>query len=253
MKYENALPTFCFSVILMIIKLQIQESHMSSFIDNITIKVLNLLKRSPKKTMIMDQFRHNHAVWQQYTLNHKPGYIDRQSALSDYLYGYANAFERGHFFNGQFLNASHNSCEVIALYNALYNLNGYKASYGFDVLLKECALDGIVLRGVFGTSPLSLYSFLSDKGYNVGLIKGRKLNRDDVMTFSDEYKVFIHVTFNKGQNPFSQIHTMCITRDNYTYKAHNDYEGNKEYTSLYEALIGYHGGIGHSILVIGIK
>jgi hypothetical protein len=85
------------------------------------------------------------------------------------------------------------------------------------------------------------------------MLKGKKINRDDVMTFSDEYKVFIHVTFNKGQNPLGQIHTMCITKEEWEYKAHNDYEGNKKYPSLYEALIGYKGGAGHSILVIGVR
>ena len=226
---------------------------MSSIIDNITIKVLNFLKRSPKTTMIMDQFRHNHVVWEQYLKTHKAGYIDKQYVLTEYLYGYANLYERGHFFNGQFLNASHNSCEVIAVYNAIYNLKGYKPSYAFDVLLKEFALDGIVLRGVFGTSPLSLYDYLIRKNFKVGMLKGKKINRENVMDFSDEYKVFIHVTFNRGQNPFSQVHTMCITKEGYEYKAHNDYEGNKSYSSLYEALIGYHNSAGHSILVIGVK
>jgi hypothetical protein len=226
---------------------------MSSLIDNITLKVLNILKKSPKKPVIMDQYRNNHILWSKYIVNHTPGYIDKQSALSNYLYGYANAFERGHFFNGQFLNASHNSCEVIAVYNALYNLNGYKEEFGFDVLLKIFALNGIVLRGVFGTSPMSIYKFLLNKNYKVGMLKGKKINRDDVMTFSDEYKVFIHVTFNKGQNPLGQIHTMCITKEEWEYKAHNDYEGNKKYPSLYEALIGYKGGAGHSILVIGVR
>ena len=226
---------------------------MSSLIDNITIKVLNILKKSPKKPMIMDQYRNNHALWTKYIENNTPGYIDNQSALCNYLYGYANVFERGHFFNGQFLNASHNSCEVIAVYNAIFNLNGYKESNGLDVLLKEFALDGIVLRGVFGTSPLSIYRHLLKKNYKVEMIKGKKINRDDVMTFSDEYKVFIHVSFNRGQNPLGQIHTMCITKDEWDYKVHNDYEGNKKYSSLYEALIGYRNGAGHSILVIGIK
>ncbi|MCR4716865.1 MAG: hypothetical protein K5656_06760 [Lachnospiraceae bacterium] len=219
-------------------------------IETITLKLMHILRRSLKRSVIMDQYWHNQALWAK---RENKGYIDRQSEFSSYKYGYANAYFRGHFFNGQYLNASMNSCEVIAVYNALLALNNMTEKYSFPKLLKQFSYKGMVLKGVFGTSPLSSIEFLKNEGYKVKSLVGKKINRESVMALSDKYKTFIFVTFNNGCNPFSQVHTMSVTKKGFNFNTHNDYEGNKSYTSLYEAMISYNKGKGHPIMVIGIR
>ena len=46
------------------------------------------------------------------------------------------------------------------------------------------------------------------------------------------------------------VHTICITKEEEGWKAHNDYEGSKSYPSLKEAVLGYHKGAGRALGVI---
>ncbi len=225
-------------------------------IEKITISILHLLRRRIRKAVIMDQHRHNKKVWEKKDYNGK--YIDKQSELGAFLYGHANMWERGHFFNGQYLNASMNSCEVIAVYNALLslsrlNVNATSNSVSFPTLLKTFALNGMVLRGVFGTSIRSLIDYINGLGFETQELIGKKITRERTMQLSDDYNTYIFSSFNSDSNPLSGIHTMCVTREGRNFTVHNDYNGNKSYTSLYEAILSYKSGNANPIIVIGIR
>ena len=68
----------------------------------------------------------------------------------------------------------------------------------------------------------------------------------------ENYDTFIMTAFNRGQNPFSNVHTMCITKEKGGYQRHNDYEKEQFYTTVYDAVQKYHGGRGHAICVIAV-
>jgi hypothetical protein len=115
------------------------------------------------------------------------------------------------------------------------------------------ALNGMVLRGVFGTSIRSLIEYIRGLRYETKELIGKKITRERTMQLSDEYNAYIFASFNSGSNPLSGIHTMCVTREGRDFTLHNDYNGNKSYTSLYEAILSYKDGNTNPIILIGIR
>ena len=220
--------------------------------------ILTSWRFSKKKTT--EQFENNKAEWDKLTsgkndIIHK-GFIEKQYLMTNFLYGTNAKLARKLFFDGRDITAADNSCEVIAVYNAIHDLNirsDVKDSITFPELLKEFSSHGISARGVFGTSPGALKRYFVREGYKVKTLSPLKVTERAVKKLSNDYDTFIFTTYNVRYNPARMIHTMCITYDRGKYRIHNDYAGGKTYKSLYEAVTGYKDGVGHPFYVLGIK
>ena len=221
-----------------------------TIICNFTFIFLKILSKPLKKDIVEEQYNRNRVLWEK---SAREGYIDNQAKMSGYSYGTASGIIKKLFFKGREVNASDNACEVIATYNAIVATDNMKEHYQFPELLKRFSRDGIVLKGAFGTNPYKIRSLLMED-YNIGELKGNDIKKSKVCRMSGLFDAFIFCTYNKGYNPFSMLHTMCIEKTvSGSYKIHNDYEGNKTYSSLYNAVTGYNSGKGGTVYILGLK
>lgn len=190
------------------------------------------------RSLRMEHLRYNISAWADYRLRFSNDkYIEHQSALSNLLYG------KRYY-------ADYNSCEVIALYNALISIDDTNAD--FPGLLEVFEHRGITCLGAFGTSPFAIVRYLKKKGYNVNIYKYLHLSRiygKDIEPF-DTYIVMFYNNVNSIRD---MIHTMCITREAAHYRIHNDYEGSKCYPTLEAAISGYKQGRSRPVIIIGIE
>ena len=95
-------------------------------------------------------------------------------------------------------------------------------------------------------------------GYTVEKLSSLGKNSEKCDELEKDYDAFILTTFNEGQNPFSMVHTMCITKEEgenerKIFRIHNDYEGSRSYDSLYKAAVGYNDGKGHPIVIYAVR
>lgn len=176
--------------------------------------------------------RHNAEVWKQLGLQGQ--WLERQERLGMVRYGKYNA--------------DYNSCEVIAVYNALLALSVNTMT--FPELLSEFEHRGITAGGAFGTSPLALARYFADKGYGTGFFCGKSLQQEMA---DPHYRVYVLTVYNDGQDLGAMVHTMCVTRENGRFTVHNDYEGTRQYASLLEAVCGYRKGRAKPVCMTGIR
>ncbi len=274
--------------------LSVKKNPFSGWIDRGALFFFRLTcGRLPEK-LSKEQFEKNVQAWKKYrqrtgrhkegnfrgreryeSLEDKPFFIENQWELTDFFYGQVGPFSRRLFFHGKQVSAADNSCEVIALYNALVALavkkdqgssvydasqqlsdgvlekKGHRAP-DFPELLFHFSQKGICAQGAFGTSPRAIEKELLRRGFQVQSYTGRRITKES-MCEAQKAEAWIFSAFNRGQNPFSMVHTMCITKERTGFQVHNDYAGSRIYPSLYRAVTGYNGGAGHPITVLAIR
>ena len=171
--------------------------------------------------------------------------IEHQPALSDFAYGIK-------------YNADYNSCEVIALYNALISMG---LQCDFPDLIENFERKGITCFGAFGTSPYALIKYIKDLGFSTESYSYKKWQHicssstENALynNFVNYYDAFIYMSYNNAHKIRDMIHTMCVTKEGEHFQTHNDYEGAKCYATLKDAIIEYKGRCSRMILIIGIK
>lgn len=180
----------------------------------------------------------NDETWKLYVESHgEPKYIEQQNSLKKYIYGNHNA--------------DYNTCEVIATYNALKAL-GDKDNKTFPELIQIFETSGIVLKGEWGTSPISVNKYFENHGYKTDMIYGDKINEKSLSKMSKDHDTYILTAYNNKTNLGEQVHTVSITVENGKYVIHNNGD-DKRYNSLEEAIKGFNNGKGEPISVIGIS
>lgn len=177
------------------------------------------------------------------------GYIEHQDKLNKFFYGY---------WRGEDLTADYNSCEVIAVYNALQSIGNhtFDSKHDFPVLLAQFEAKGVALGGKFGTSPKIMNEYLAEEGYSTEMIEGLFANIPEIVySIQENYSAYIITVYNDKGDLSEQIHTMCVTNENGRYYIHNAGESSCEngYASLYEAINGYKQGNSEVISVIGVS
>ena len=177
-------------------------------------------------------------------------YIEKQSDLDAFVYGRQNDKLSKKYLDGQKLDASKNSCEVIAVYNAFTALDGEQ---NLPQLLYTFERNGIIKSGYFGTSPNSLYEWFKKCGLQVSRLLGRKINKVNIDKLEKKYDVFLMMSYNNANDIGEMVHTICITKEGDKFKAHNDYEGSRETTSLCDSVLGYNDYKSKPIMLIGLK
>lgn len=202
-------------------------------------------------------------------------YIEHQNQMERLIYGKQKNYLSKGFLNGRPLTGKENTCEVIAVYNALTSLGQDSDNFlqknnktdiinseensildktmGFVELLHYFEKNGIALNGYFGTSPRALIRFFKKHSYTIKVLKGKAIKEDVLrdLQAADE-GAYILTTFNDKNSLFAMVHTMCITREDNKFVMHNDYAGTKTYASLEDAIFQYNNGKGKPIMVIKV-
>lgn len=216
---------------------------------NIILTVCRWLRYPLSDKLIEKQYENNIKAWK--TLEYG-GYINNQRKLNLIEYGRSGRLGQILFFDKQKMTAADNSCEVIAVYNVLNYYNNIYEEL-FPDLLKHFSKKGICFGGKFGTDPCYLKSYFPENEYEIRELFGKKINAENLLDYENEFDAYIFTALNKAHNPFSMVHTMFIEKTVTGYKIHNDYEGNKEYDNLYNAVTGYNEGKGQPLYFIAIR
>jgi hypothetical protein len=164
------------------------------------------------------------------------GFIEYQDNYGDLKYGLKTIN-----FSG---------CEVIAAYNALYDLTGDE-NINFPDMIDYFEKNGILLYGTFGTAPQAVEEYFDKLGYKT-ILSGDKKDYYDIQ---ESYDVFILTKFNNVDDIMDLIHTICITKKNGKYHVHNSgYSGYLiEYKSISDILQRIDCGKAKEISLLGIK
>ena len=162
-------------------------------------------------------------------------YIENQDDYNDMYYGNQTISFCG--------------CEIIATYNAIYDLTG-KHEIDFPFIIDSFEKDGIVLSGFFGTSPKSIEDFFNKKGFKT-ISSSKKEDYDKIGENSD---ALILTIFNDKYNVFNMVHSFNITKRNGKYYIHNNgYNCHLvSYNSISDLLLKINNGNAKDIFLIGI-
>ena len=199
-----------------------------SIISGLTLTVFAALSGSLTKEETMRQYRLNIVEWKDFSKKNKKkspeGFLNEQWLLSGFLYGTASKLQ-----------------EKLASYNALISLGSPEP---FPEVLKEYSQGGICFHGIFGTDPKAIKRFFEKRGFAVKAFEGEEIEhlKSEEDPADDRKCAYIFTTYNRKNNPFSMIHTMCITVEDTGYQTHNDAEENKIYPTVYDAVVGYEKG-----------
>ena len=163
------------------------------------------------------------------------GYIENQHLYTDMNYGNKTIDFCG--------------CEIIATYNAIYDLTG-KHDISFPNMIDSFEKDGIVLSGFFGTAPRSIEDYLKKQGFKT--ISSSKKNEYDKI--GEKSDALILTMFNDKNNIMNMVHTINITKKNGGFYIHNN--GYKSYLTKYNSisdlLLRINDGNAKDIFLIGI-
>ena len=163
------------------------------------------------------------------------GYIENQDLYTDMNYGNKTIDFCG--------------CEIIATYNAIYDLTG-KHDISFPNMIDSYEKDGIVLSGFFGTAPRAIEDYLKKQGFKT-ISSSNKSEYDIIGEKSD---ALILTMFNDKNNIMNMVHTINITKKNGGFYVHNN--GHKshltKYNSISDLLLRINDGKAKDIFLIGI-
>ena len=163
------------------------------------------------------------------------GYIENQHDYNDMYYGNKTISFCG--------------CEIIATYNAIYDLTG-KHEIDLPEMINDFEKDGIVLSGFFGTAPKAIDDYLKKHGFKT-ITSSKKEEYDEIGEKSD---ALILTVFNDKYDIFNMVHTINITKNGNKYFMHNNgYNSYLEpYYSISDLLARMNKGNAKDIFLIGI-
>lgn len=148
---------------------------------------------------------------------------------------------------------AHAGCEVIALYNAVGSLTGRMAeplSAWNEVFRRR----GMVFGGRFGTSPKALYRWLKKNGFPAVWETRADLFDETAQGFPCAILSY----YNDGLDILRGVHTVCLTREDGGFVAHNLTEdGNPSPVYPTIRMLLSHAGKGSArglcLIAIGLK
>ena len=170
------------------------------------------------------------------TIKANNGYIEDQRNYKDMSYGDYTL--------------SYNGCELIAIYNALYELTK-KNDTDFAQIIDIHEKNGILINGVFGTSMKTIEQYFIKNGFPT---KSSSI-KDDYEQIAKNSDVLILTIYNNKDDIMAQIHTIAITKKNGKYFVHNNSANPPSvgYTSFANALNSINSGKAKDLFLIGIN
>lgn len=164
------------------------------------------------------------------------GFIEDQHSYTDMKYGKVTVRYSG--------------CEVISVYNAIWSIEK-KATIPFVKMVRDFEKDGMVLRGIFGTSPKSINKYLNKHGYKTVY----SVNENEFDKIGEKSRSILVTYYNDGKDISKMIHTIAITKAPDGLIAHNvhcDGRVHGPYKSVSEVLEKTSGGRAKGIYIVGI-
>lgn len=260
----------------------------SNIVSNSTLSFLDFAETTTPEYVSAEHYIINKISWEEYVKNYLESekYIEHQNKLEEMLYGVdsgssVDEIRDALFMDGDRMTAVGNTCEVIAMYNAVVALNNGDVSVGMDFpdLLRICEQNGIIFHGYFGTDPENISEYFNElEGYEAEMISGSDVSvssADNCIAYiQDNYDTYILTAYNDKDdvsqtlnnisngdiknvpNEWGGIHTVCITKEENGYVIHNkgySDDDEKEYSTLEEAVNGFNEGNGRPISLIGIR
>lgn len=214
------------------------KGYLQNNVDNdIVINFLELLRKTFKKKF-PEHLSQNRLAFPNHinTIKHNKGFIEDQGNYKDMSYG--------------LLSLSANGCELIAIYNALYELT-QNENIDFPFIIDKHERDGMILSGLFGTSVKAIQEYFDKDGFKT-LSSSKKENYENIANKSD---VLIFTMYNNAEDITDQIHTVCITKKNGKYYVHNNGKNsaNFPYDSMTDVLNRINNGHAKDLFLIGIN
>ena len=238
---------FLFLILIISTKCQREEqksiiAQLKAFLQNnvpneIVVNFLEYL-RTFKKKEIPSHLSENHIAFKNHlsTINSNKGFIEDQRNYKDMTYGA--------------LPLSDNGCELIAIYNALFELTGKKDT-DFSLIVDMHEKDGILLSGLFGTSIRAIEEYFVKNGFKTKS-SSKKENYEQIAQNSD---VLILTMYNSRYDITAQVHTIAITKKDGTYYVHNNSANPPSvgYSSFTTCLSLIKSGLAKDLFLIGIN
>lgn len=167
-----------------------------------------------------------------------------------------NKWENVHYGESNMHDAG---CEIFAIYNARLSLGEEMDAGELVELISIFETRGAALKGKFGTSPLALYNYLKEKGYDVGATDS--FQKEDINAMGEKYDTIIITSYNNQLNLANGIHTINISKGEEGYIAHNNYsrDVNQELVAspavptLWDAVLDLPEGKTKPVFIIGIN
>lgn len=230
------------------------KAFIPKYISNrIVVFIYNILKISTNhinKKVIEENARYNKSE----LLTGKYMSLDRTEFIEN-----QKEWKKIKFGQGKRTNMEYSGCGIIAVYNALVAL---RMSPDIDTmvgLISRFELDGAVMNGRFGISPMAIKKFFVKEGYDVDMVTTK--SKEKIDSIGEENKVFIATIYNDKTDISEMLHTVCITKDsknkyivhNCSYWNENRYMAkSKNYTKLSNAIADIKRA-SSAVAVIGIK
>lgn len=150
-------------------------------------------------------------------------------------------------------------CEIFAVYNARLSLGEEMDAGKLVELISIFETKGAASKGNYGTSPLAVYNYLKEKGYDVGATDS--FQKEDINAIGEKYDTIIITSFNDQLTLERGVHTINISKGEEGYIAHNNYfrDANKKLAAspavptLWDAVLDLPKGKTKPIFIIGIN
>ena len=128
------------------------------------------------------------------------------------------------FGRGKDNTMAHSGCGIIATYNARAFLEQWDVPrvHNLVELIGYFESNGAVLGGRFGVSPKAIMKCFKRLDYNVEFIRGKRCaTYSDLNTIGEKYQAVVVTFFNHEKDITRMMHTVCVTKENGRYFAHN--------------------------------
>ena len=238
---------FLFLILTISTKCQREEqksiiAQLKAFLQNnvpneIVVNFLEYL-RTFKKKEIPSHLSENRIAFKNHlsTINSNKGFIEDQRNYKDMTYGA--------------LPLSDNGCELIAIYNALFELTGKKDT-DFSLIVDMHEKDGILLSGLFGTSIRAIEEYFVKNGFKTK----SSSKKEDYEQIAQNSDVLILTMYNSRYDITAQVHTIAITKKDGKYYVHNNSANppNVGYSSFTTCLSLINSGLAKDLFLIGIN
>ena len=214
------------------------KGYLQNNVDNeVFINFMEVLRHAYKKKF-PDHLAKNKEGFKNHlaTIKRNRGFIEDQGNYKDMYYG--------------LLELSKNGCELIAIYNALYEITK-KDDIDFPAIVDKHEKDGMILSGLFGTSMKSIEDYFKKNGFKTA----SSWKKEDYEKIAKESDVLILTIYNNKDDILDQVHTVCITKKNGKLYVHNNGANSASvaYDSITDVLKRINSGRAKDIFLVGIN
>ena len=164
------------------------------------------------------------------------GYIENQNNYNDMQYGNKKM--------------SYCGCGIISVFNAINFLTNNE-NINLPEIINDFEKDGIILNGIFGTSPKAIEDYLIKKNY----LTMSTTNENEFDEIGEKAECLILTFYNDKNNIMNQVHVINITKEKGKYYVHNCGINHQKipYNSVSDFFKRAERGKGKGIFLIGIK